>query len=156
VIIGVTGHQDLPLVVVRYARDRMRDIGSHAELIGACSLAAGADQLFAESVLASGGKLWVVVPSRGYESTFAKQVDLERFRDLLERAEKVEELAFPEPSERAYFAAGQRIVDLSDRLVAVWDGEKARGLGGTGDVVAYAKQKGKPVEILWVKGTSRR
>lgn len=155
-ILGVTGHQNLPPAVVRYSRERLRDICSHSELVGACSLAAGADQLFAGAVLESGGALWVVVPSRDYESTFSEPADLERFRDLLGRAEKVEELAFPEPSEKAYFAAGQRIVDLCDKLVAVWDGEKARGLGGTGDVVAYANQKGKPVEILWVEGVSRK
>ena len=27
----------------------------------------------------------------------------------------------------------------------VWDGEKAEGLGGTGDIVTYARQRGKPV-----------
>jgi hypothetical protein len=156
VIIGLTGHQDLPPAVVRYTREKLRDIGSQAELVGVCSLAVGADQLFAEAVLASGGALWVVVPSRGYESTFDKQADLERFRELLGRAEKVEELTFSEPSETAYFAAGRRIVELCDKLVAVWDGKKARGLGGTGDVVAYANQKGKPVEVLWVQGVSRK
>jgi hypothetical protein len=33
-------------------------------------------------------------------------------------------------------------------LIAVWDGLPARGLGGTADVVAYAKQCGRPVEVI--------
>jgi hypothetical protein len=142
--------------VAKLARETLHEIASKAELVGACSLAAGADQLFAEVILASGGKLWVVVPSFDYESTFSRQADLERFFELLGRAEKVEQLDFPEPSENAYFAAGQRIVELCDKLVAVWDGEKARGLGGTGDVVAYANEQGKPVDVLWVQGVSRK
>ncbi len=42
-------------------------------------------------------------------------------------------------------AAGVWMVDRSDRLVAIWDGKPAAGLGGTGDVVAYALERGIPV-----------
>jgi hypothetical protein len=34
-------------------------------------------------------------------------------------------------------------------LVAIWDGKPARGLGGTGDVVRYAQEKGTAVSIVW-------
>jgi hypothetical protein len=30
-------------------------------------------------------------------------------------------------------------------LIALWDGKKANGVGGTGDVVAYAKEQRKPI-----------
>jgi hypothetical protein len=33
-------------------------------------------------------------------------------------------------------------------LLAVWDGRPARGLGGTGDVVARARRQGLP--LAWV------
>lgn len=155
-ILGVTGHQDVPPAVAKYACKRFRELGSQPELVGACSLAAGADQLFAEVVLESGRGLWVVIPSHGYESSFAEQADLERFRQLLARADTVERLDYPEPSEAAYFAAGRRVVEVCDKLVAVWDGKSARGLGGTGDVVAYANQQGKPVEVLWLDGVRRK
>ena len=47
------------------------------------------------------------------------------------------------------------MVDTSRVLVAVWDGQSARGLGGTADVVAYARERGKPVTVIWPEGASR-
>ena len=39
-----------------------------------------------------------------------------------------------------YLAAGCRVAALADLLLAVWDGEPARGRGGTADVVAFARR----------------
>lgn len=40
---------------------------------------------------------------------------------------------------------------------AVRDGKPARGIGGTADIVSYARQNGIPVAVLWPEGahTSR-
>jgi hypothetical protein len=38
--------------------------------------------------------------------------------------------------------AGRVVVDRSSVLVAAWDGQPSRGLGGTADVVAYARERG--------------
>ena len=46
-------------------------------------------------------------------------------------------------------AAGKSIVDSCEMLIAIWDGKPARGLGGTGDVVRYARKTGKAVSIVW-------
>ncbi|MFG2222777.1 hypothetical protein [Streptomyces sp. NPDC048644] len=46
-------------------------------------------------------------------------------------------------------------VGLVDRLIAVWDGQPARGYGGTADVVAYARSTGVPVEVVWPDGATR-
>jgi hypothetical protein len=54
-------------------------------------------------------------------------------------------LAFASPSEQAFWTAGRQIVDGSDLLIAIWDGQEARGLGGTGDVVSYALDAGHAV-----------
>jgi hypothetical protein len=54
-------------------------------------------------------------------------------------------LPYPFPSEEAFWNAGKYIVDHSDLVVAVWDGEAARGLGGTADVVQYALTVGRKV-----------
>jgi hypothetical protein len=60
-----------------------------------------------------------------------------------------------ESTERAHLAAGQVVVDRSERLVAVWDGKPARGIGGTADIVSYARQKGVPVAVVWPEGAAR-
>ena len=51
-------------------------------------------------------------------------------------------------TEDAYRAAGEAVVERSDVLLAVWDGQPAKGIGGTGEVVAAAGRLGVPVS--WV------
>jgi hypothetical protein len=111
---------------------------------GYTSLAIGADQLFAEHLVAAGVPFVAVVPCAAYDATFSES-ELVAYRRLLAEAGRVEVLPFPKPSEDAFLAAGKRVVDASDALLAVWDGEDARGRGGTGDIVAYALRLGRPV-----------
>lgn len=154
-IFGLTGHQKLPDSVADYARSRLREMRFAEDVIGVCSLAAGADQLFAEVVLDLGGRLWAVIPANDYETTFDDPGDLDKFERLVTDAERVERLNFAKPSEQAFYAAGLRVVDLCDKLYALWDGKKARGLGGTGDIVTYAREQGKPTDVLWLDGVAR-
>ncbi|GAA0988941.1 hypothetical protein [Nocardioides aquaticus] len=128
-------------------------VEAHATaLVG--SLAEGADQECAEIALGHGLSLQVIVPSEGYASTFDDSTR-ERYVHFLSEAEAVTTLDFAEPSEEAFYAAGKRVVDDSDLLVAVWDGKPAAGTGGTGDVVDYAITQGKSVRIIWPDGVSR-
>jgi hypothetical protein len=155
--LGVTGHRTIPPgardFVATAVDDILRDAGSPLEAF--TSLAAGADQLVATAVLRAGGRLHVILPSRGYERTFDAREDLVRFRSLLEAADAVISLEYAEPSEEAFLAAGKSIVDHCDVLIAVWDGEPARGLGGTADVVGYARHTGKAVSVVWPDGIGR-
>ncbi len=66
---------------------------------------------------------------------------------LLGRCEVVR-LAGETDPERAFFKAGQFIVDQCDLIMAVWDGEKADGKGGTGDVVQYAHEISRTVTYI--------
>jgi hypothetical protein len=155
--LGVTGHQTIPPdareVLVSAVQDILRDADS--PLRAFTSLAAGADQLVATELLRAGGLLHVIVPSRNYEQTFAAGEDLAGFRSLLEAAHAVTRLDYAEPSEEAFLAAGKSVVDNCDVLIAVWDGKPARGLGGTADVVRYARDTGKAVSIVWPDGIDR-
>jgi len=123
--------------------------------VGITSLAAGTDQIFAQIVLELGGRIHVVLPAKRYEESFELQDDLARFRRLLSEAKDVITMPFEEPSEEAYWAAGQEIVNRSHRLLAVWDGQPAGGLGGTADVVEFARAQGKPVTVIWPEGSAR-
>ena len=51
--------------------------------------------------------------------------------------------------------ASLRMLDLAEKLIAVWDGQPARGYGGTADVVSAAKEKNIPVTIVWPPGAAR-
>jgi len=118
------------------------------------SLAAGTDQLFAEIALDCGARLTVITPAADYETTFTPD-ELSRFRSLLRRAQAHVAMDFPSVSDEAYYATGAYIAEHSDLILAVWDGRPARGLGGTGDVVHYARALGKPVSVIWKAGVER-
>ena len=144
--VGITGHQRLgePAVWGWVRREFERLVSSFGPpLVGVTSLAVGADQLFAEAVLRGGGSLEVVVPFDGYELTFAEGDERQAYNRLLRRALRREVLEKRGSDEDAYLAAGQRVVDRSELLIAVWDGLPATGLGGTADVVRYAVMQRK-------------
>ena len=154
-VVGITGHQGLPAQAVALLEERLpvilRDL-SASEVVG--SLAQGADQTCAAIALDLGVPLRVVIPSKSYDTTFDAS-GLKRYRDLLQRAVSVVTLPYDAPSEQAFFAAGRQVADEADVLIAVWDGQPAAGLGGTGDVVSYARSRGTRVEVLWPDGVAR-
>ena len=147
--LGVTGHQRLrPPASWDWVRAELRKLlAMHAEREGAAitSLAAGADQEFADEALTAGVPVHVVLPCCGYELAFENDADVLRFQALLEEASYVTMLQHAAPSEQAFLEAGRCIVDASELLIAIWDGEPSRGPGGTGDIVSYAKYRGKAV-----------
>jgi len=105
--------------------------------------------------LAHGGELHAVIPCLGYEAAFEDAREAQLFIELLGQAGRVTRLDFDAPSEQAYWAAGQFVVAHSDLLLAVWDGEASRGLGGTADVVRHAHEHGVPVSVVWPPGITR-
>lgn len=146
--IGLTGHRVLAWPgdwawVSEALEKAISDLGAE-EFEAINSLAIGADQLFSEIAIRRGGRLGVVVPFAGYESTFSAE-ELPGYRRLLGQAHWREVLNVPGSNRDAFLAAGHRVVDLSDVLIAVWDGRPAKGKGGTGDAVAYARQAGQRV-----------
>lgn len=156
-IVGITGHQNIPKNAQAFISaeiERQLDpFGS--DFIGVSSLAKGADQLFAQIVLRQGGHLQAIIPCEKYEATFSEGSFLENYRGLLKKADMIETLEHPEPSEKAFLDAGRKIVDLSQFLIAVWDGQEAKGEGGTADIVKYARERKKEVAIVWSSGLSR-
>ncbi|MFF5075912.1 hypothetical protein ACFY36_02590 [Actinoplanes sp. NPDC000266] len=153
---GVTGHRVLPPAIAERAVCHWRRVlPEGSSPYGVSSLADGADQLFASHVLAAGGTLEAVLPCEGYAASLIADDSRARLRELCAAAAKVTTLPYPEPSERAYLAAGLALVDRCDHLFAVWDGEPARGMGGTADIVTYARAQGRPVTVLWIEGVVR-
>jgi uncharacterized phage-like protein YoqJ len=149
--IGITGHQKLDnpawwYWVEQELNNRISEflVESSNNLTGVSSLAVGADQIFAELILKVDGKLHAVAPFSGYEKTFDAK-GLSKYKNFIERASEVEILPAKSTDQESYFAAGKRVVELSDVIIAVWNGKKAAGLGGTGDAVEYARQNNKKV-----------
>lgn len=149
--IGIPGHQRLADASAwAWVRRELAAILSRSTdpLVGVSSLAAGADQIFADLILRHGGALEVLIPFPGYARKFAGGRDAREYERLLRSALVVETLQRDGSDEEAYMEAGERVVNSSDSLVAVWDGQPSAGLGGTADVVEYALRQKKPVVHL--------
>ncbi|MBQ0828124.1 hypothetical protein [Streptomyces tagetis] len=154
---GITGHRGLGGDVEGWVRERLGVVVracDAAGLVGVSCLADGPDAWFAEAVLAHGGRLEVVIPAAGYREALPEWHHA-TYDALLERASECHRTGWRESTSEAHMAGSEILVGLSDVLLAVWDGEPARGFGGTADVVAYAERSGVPVRVLWPEGATR-
>jgi hypothetical protein len=144
--VGITGHQQLddseawPWVAAVLRAELAK---AAFPLVGVTSLAVGADQLFARLVLERDGTIHAVLPFADIERTFPPE-QVAAYRKLANQA-TIEVLETLGTDEDAYLAAGERVVDLSDILLAVWNGEPAKGKGGTADVAGYAIRRRVPL-----------
>jgi hypothetical protein len=145
-IAGFSGHQDLgDEVKIQWVRCELERLLPELNVESGCvSLAAGADQLFADVLLKNSLPYKAIIPCRRYEETFGTE-ERAKYFFLLSKARERVDLDFEDPSEIAFHQAGKRVVEESSLLIAVWDGQRAHGLGGTGDIVRYALQRGKVV-----------
>jgi hypothetical protein len=156
-VIGISGHRVLPPRTEQLVVAALRDVvGGYTddELVGVSALAEGADTLFAQAVLDAGGSLVAIVPARSYRAALP---DAHRpvFDALLARAVRVIALDHEDPTDAAYMDGGLRVLDEIDLLVAVWDGQPARGLGGTAQIVDVAEERRLPVTVIWPAGATR-
>jgi hypothetical protein len=149
---GITGHQKLgDSSAEQSVRQALQRVISQFEkpLIAVTSLAAGADQLFTCVMLNCGASIDAVIPFEGYERTFTTPTARDEYFALLSRATTVSVLPRAGNDEECFLEAGKLVVCRSDVLVAVWDGRPARGLGGTADIVRFARDE-RHVEIKWI------
>lgn len=163
--IGVTGHRDLPdpdalRAPIREAVSRLKEMvpiapGAGLAPVVVSALAEGADRLVVEEVLADrDARLEVVLPldTEEYAEDFKAEASKEEFRSLLARA--TDKWQAPDGLDRdeAYERAGRYVVDRCDAVIALWDGEKSRGRGGTAEIVGYAQEHGVPIAWVHTKG----
>jgi hypothetical protein len=154
--IAISGHRRLPDLTAGLVETAIRGTLAEAApgVTGISCLADGADQIFARAVTDLGGGLEAVIPADQYRDGLPADSHPE-FDRLLAKAAAVRRLPFAEPTCESYMAASKLMIDTADELIAVWDGRPARGYGGTADVVAYAREHGIPVRVIWPAGAQR-
>ncbi|MGH8234640.1 MAG: hypothetical protein ACREPU_10680 [Rhodanobacteraceae bacterium] len=155
-VIGVTGHRNIPAHEIEPIRQRVRDFLAGLQrdfpnlpLVVLSSLAAGGDQLVAEVAQAVGARLVAPLPFARdiYTQDFGGS-DRVRFDALCARAEllqlpllpgvTVADIAERGPArDRQYAQAGVFVASHCHILLALWDGRSSDLLGGTGQVVHY-------------------
>ena len=152
-VVGFTGHrrlkheQALAQVLREVIASLQQEVGRN--LVGRSSIASGADTLFAEACQASNMK-WIAqlpFPEAEFKKDFS-EADWKRARALLDRAERVEISSQTAERPRGYLDCGLATVDGADLMVAVWDGQAPRGLGGTADIVEQARAVQKPLILI--------
>lgn len=155
VVLGVTGHRALPDGLEAAVDDVLDALGRDRAVHLLTSLAEGADRLVAHRVLArTDGTIEALLPleTDDYERDFADGASVTEFRALLEAATATEVVACTSPDREArYEAAGLAVVERSEGLVALWDGQPSRGRGGTAEVVEHARRLGRPVHVVEVE-----
>lgn len=121
---------------------------TEAQLLLHTALASGADQIAAVCARSSGYFVRALLPlePQDYREDFAAGEELDSFEQALEAADEI--VALPghgNDRQAAYVLVGEFLVQNADVMIAIWDGEQARGPGGTGHVVALALQQSVPV-----------
>ncbi len=161
--VGVTGHRPNRLPERQWDRIK-KELGEvlaeleaahpRRRLVLLSGLAEGADRLAALIALGRGWSLRAVLAFHRtrFEQDFPTAFAIGEFRALLQAAKKIDEPKKSAhrglPPEEGYHAVGQALLARSDVLIAVWDGERSRGKGGTVNVIEAARAKGIPV--IWI------
>ncbi|WP_201753865.1 hypothetical protein [Micromonospora rubida] len=156
--VGIAGHinltRDTELLVADALRVELRRI-SDRPVHGVTCLAAGADQVFARTLLDMGGTYEVILPARDYRTAVIAPENRATFDELLARAAAVVHPGYDRSGTAAYVAANRELVRRVQRLVAVWDGDPGCHAAATDRTVDWARQQGVPITILWPVGARR-
>ncbi|WP_228002116.1 hypothetical protein [Nocardia australiensis] len=153
--VAVTGHMNITAETEGLVYSEIaKRLAGQPDLVGVSCIARGADSVFARVVLDLGGRLEVILPTSNYREQKVKPDHRELFDELIARAAVVRAMGFSEAGREAYEAANAALLDSSDRLVAVWDGQISER-GGTGTVVELARSQGIAVDVVWPTGAAR-
>lgn len=137
------------------------------------ALAAGADILFAEALLARGAELHVVLPFArdefvGTSVRPSGERWISRFESCLQQASSITYATDDRYLGHDWiFAYGSfvamglavlraRFLDAEVRQIAVWDGEETTGIAGTGFDVRTWRNFGLPGDLIPTRSTARR
>lgn len=129
----------------------------------ATAIAAGADSLAADAAIAEGYDLDLILPFlrdayiASQHFTFEERGNFERlWAHAPERTTRTElDIQERLRDGEAYRDAGLLMLARSDVLLAIWDGARAAGMGGTAEIVAEAQRRGLVVVWLALDGSLR-
>ncbi len=133
--------------------------GGQRRRVLVCGMAEGADLIAAQVRPRSWGLEAILpLPRVAWRAHLAAQdgvrgADLARFDRLLAKASVI--VLPPRQGGPDYEALARLLALRCRRIVAVWDGEPGEA-GGTGSVVALARARGVPVDVIaarrWMRG----
>jgi hypothetical protein len=152
-VVGFSGHRSVenPAGIARAITTALEALRKEApgEWLALSSVADGSDQMFVARAHSLGLSWHAILPlpKAEFQKDFSS-ADWNAVETMLAGAEHVRVITENGTREDAYLDCGMETVNGADVLLAVWDGQPARGKGGTADVVHYAKSLGKAVIII--------
>jgi hypothetical protein len=152
-VVGFSGHRQLEdhEGVGRAIESQLSALRKEVpgEWIAFSSVADGGDKAFVAQAKSLGMSWHAILPlpKAEFARDFAPE-EWENVEKMLANAEHVTVITENGTREDAYLDCGVETVNGADVLMAVWDGQPARGKGGTADVVEYARALGKPLIII--------
>ncbi|MEV0301935.1 hypothetical protein [Streptomyces prasinus] len=158
--IAAVGHADLSprtLALVESAfQERLERLERHVgpgPVTVRCG--AGAPLAFGRAASASGRRLIVVVPTRNGVPAMPPRRDRMAAGELLHLADQARLLPYEPDHRDSCVGADERMIAAGGLLLAAWDGSPSNGLDATAHLVAYARARGIPVEVVWPEGAER-
>jgi hypothetical protein len=171
IVIGAIGHRNIRpadgklAAAVRGECRKLKKEYNSSPFVVLSALAEGADRLIAQTAMEKLGADLIAVlpmPAADYERDFETEDSKAEFRAFLERAICVKIARLPagdewkvdgEPRNEQYARAGAMIVDHTQILFAIWDGQPKRGTGGTAQQAEWFAQGSSPEEYALHKTT---
>ena len=161
--IGITGHRDLKKSSIKYYQNKVHTLllalqEKQKYIIVYSPLADGSDRLIVKEAIKLNIPYIAVlpIPIESYVMDFNEK-SKEEFLALLDKSNEVitltlckgntlENIAiYGKERDAQYEAVGYKIADISDRLIALWDGKQIDLKGGTGEIVEYFKEREKGI-----------
>jgi len=148
--IGITGHRDIvqTFQLKQDIRQLFTNLYNQEQEVQLLSpLADGADRLVADIYLeVFKDKAHLIVPMPFDKKRYMEDFDSESKEEFLEYLKIAKSVIEVENTQGCHYkSVGVYVADKSDILLALWDGTFNAKSGGTGDIVAYAKDEGKEV-----------
>jgi len=153
IAIGFTGHRALNdesrsrIRILEFLQDFKAKTSK--TIYGVSSAAVGGDLVFAESCIQTGIPVRILLPFS--KDQFREDFDeptWKRSEAVMQQAISVEVIGGGQSAQESYYDCGIETVQQSQMLVALWNGNPARGLGGTAEIVDFAKEQARP--LVWI------
>ncbi|WP_258527763.1 hypothetical protein [Streptomyces sp. NBRC 110611] len=155
--VGAVGHRDLTpdawKLVQAELPARLERLADGA--YGLVRAGAGLPVVFGRALRAAGRGLVVLLPTQGAVPAVLPHRDRPAAGELLTLAEHMRLLAYDPADRDACVRADERMITTCGRLLAVWDGSPSNGLDATAHLVAFARGRGIPVDVVWPAGAAR-
>ncbi|MFD8007050.1 hypothetical protein [Streptomyces mirabilis] len=156
-MIAAVGHADLTPDTLRLVESELRGRLERlfATVPGMVRVGAGVPVAFGRAVRAAGRQLVVVIPTQAAVPAMPPERDRVAAGELLSLAAEVRLLVYDPADRDACVGADERLIAGCRQVLAVWDGSPSSGRDATAHLVAYARARGVPVEVLWPEGAAR-